>query len=144
MSIPGSPIGGWNARGIQKESSFDFTDKQLELAQSLCETAAHQFLRCGDCATNLENIQERFNLVLETANHEIGRLRAEKELEQKDEPTEVKESPAASMEVSKPIGMMDDGKSPDPGAAAIEVDDSTSESSVLIDITAFRSSRFRT
>lgn len=130
-------------RRIQRESPFDFTDKQLELAQSLCETAAHQFLRCGDCATELENIQEKFHLVLETASNEVSRLRAEKELTPTDAHTDIEKSPAAPVAVGKPVDTTDDGKPPEPGAATIEVDDSGSASSVSVDITAFRSSRFR-
>jgi hypothetical protein len=128
-----------------QESAFDVTDKQLEVAQSLCEAAAHQFLRCGDCATELESIQEKFHLVVETATKEVSRLRADKEpAVHADEHTEVEGSPATPMEaITKPIDALEDGKPPEPGAAAIEVDDSASESSVSIDITAFRSSRFR-
>lgn len=129
------------AHRSDQESAFDVTDKQLEVAQSLCETAAHQFLRCGDCATELESIQEKFHLVVETATKEVSRLRADKEPAVH---SDVERSPATPMEaITKPIDALEDGKPPEPGAATIEVDDSATESSVSIDITAFRSSRFR-
>ncbi|KAL1968014.1 hypothetical protein VTN77DRAFT_2431 [Rasamsonia byssochlamydoides] len=154
-------------RSMQKESPFDFADKQLELAQSLCETAAHQFLRYGNCSTELENVKEKFNEILEAAKKEVARLKAEKELEQlqqqqqqeeqeqeqeqeqkekeKEKQTEAEEplTKPIEAETDKPVGVVEDGKPLEPGAAAIEVDDSASESSVSIDITAFRASRFR-
>ena len=45
-------------RSAQKGAPFEFADEQLELAQSLCEAAAHRFLRSGDCLTDLEDIQQ--------------------------------------------------------------------------------------
>lgn len=142
----------------QKESSFDYADKQLELAQSLCETAAHQFLRCGDCSSELESVKEKFNLVLEVANNEAARLRAEKEKEEaqerekkerEPEPEQEQErtkteKPSVQVDPDKSVGLTENGKPPEPGVAAIEVDDAASDSSVSIDITAFRASRFRT
>ncbi|CRG84382.1 hypothetical protein PISL3812_01674 [Talaromyces islandicus] len=125
----------------QQESSFDFTDKQLEAAQSLCERAAHQFIRSGDCSTQLSTILDKFNLVLNTAREETTRLHAEKAADMGDGMPE-SETAAASAGF-KPIDCGEDGKSPEPGIAAIEVDDSPSDSSVSIDITAFRSNRFR-
>ncbi|KKA19864.1 hypothetical protein T310_6127 [Rasamsonia emersonii CBS 393.64] len=151
----GSPLSGRSTRTMQqKESSFDYADKQLELAQSLCETAAHQFLRCGDCSTELEGVKEKFNLLLEVANSEAARLRAEKEQEEAQEREKEKEreqeqkqakteEPPAKVDPDKPVDVTENGKPPEPGVAAIEVDDAASDSSVSIDITAFRASRFR-
>lgn len=124
----------------KQETSFDFTDKQLETAQSLCETAAHQFIRSGDCSTQLETIRDKFNLVLATARKEVDRLHAEKDANVDNEMPESKSTAPVAL---KPVDCREDGKAPEPGAAAIEVDDAPSESSVSIDISAFRSSRFR-
>ncbi|EXJ78591.1 hypothetical protein A1O1_08992 [Capronia coronata CBS 617.96] len=49
------------------ETSFFLVDKELESIQSLCETAAHQFLRDGDCKTELDSICQRFDAVLAQA-----------------------------------------------------------------------------
>ncbi|KAH8705442.1 hypothetical protein BGW36DRAFT_13526 [Talaromyces proteolyticus] len=128
-------------RLTQKADSFDSTDKHLETAQSLCETAAHQFLRCGNCSSQLETILAKFDLILETAKKEVGHLSAEKQV---DSGIEAAEPELTSQAVLKPVGVAEDGKPLEPGSADIEVDDSPSDSSVSIDITAFRSSRFRT
>jgi hypothetical protein len=150
------------SRNVQKESSFDFADKQLESAQSLCEAAAHQFLRSGDCSTELENIQQKFRLVLEAAESEVDRLREEKEREEKErgekereekereekmreekklEKSEVEETLRPKSE--KPIVVAEEEKPPEPDMTTIEVDDASSEESISIDISAFRSTRFR-
>lgn len=125
----------------QSESAFDFADKQLEIAQSLCETAAHQFLRSGDCAKELEDMLAKFNIVLQIATQEVTRLREEKE--QEVEPEVSTNIPLTYSSVIKPIPAADDDKLPEPGSATIEVDDTVSDSSISIDITAFRSNRFR-
>jgi len=144
------------SRNVQKETSFDFADKQLELAQSLCEAAAHQFLRSGDCSTELENIQQKFKLVLEAAESEVERLREEKKQEEKkqnekkleekkSEEKKLEEGKVAEMprrkSAEKPVVLADE-KPPEPDLTAIEVDDASSASSISIDISAFRSTRF--
>lgn len=50
-----------------EETAFLQVDKQLESIQSLCETAAHQFLRDGDCKSELDNVQQKFDAVLAQA-----------------------------------------------------------------------------
>ena len=40
--------------------TFDKVDKLLEKAQTLCERAAHQVLRDGDCALELRHVKEHF------------------------------------------------------------------------------------
>ncbi|OXV09919.1 hypothetical protein Egran_02318 [Elaphomyces granulatus] len=152
------------SRNVQKESSFDFADKQLESAQSLCEAAAHQFLRSGDCSTELENIQQKFRLVLEAAESEVDRLREEKEREEKEreekergekereekmreekklEKSEVEETPRSKSEKPIVVAEEKEEKPPELDMTTIEVDDASSEESISIDISAFRSTRFR-
>ncbi|KAJ9613038.1 hypothetical protein H2200_002979 [Cladophialophora chaetospira] len=46
------------------EASFIQADKELEQVQSLCETAAHQFLRDGDCKAELGNIRRKLDALL--------------------------------------------------------------------------------
>lgn len=50
------------------EAVFLQVDKELETIQNLCETAAHQFLRDGDCKTELETIRQKFDDLLARAN----------------------------------------------------------------------------
>ncbi|OJD16280.1 hypothetical protein AJ78_03531 [Emergomyces pasteurianus Ep9510] len=134
-----------------KETAFDLVDKQLELAQSLCETAAHQFLRCGDCALELEKAKERFSTVLDLAKAEMVLLEMEAEAEKKEaekaaaeagEAEEEEEAEEGTAKGSTLVKGLDEKRVPGV-VAAIEVDDGSSISSVSIDITAFRSSRFR-
>lgn len=67
-----------------KDSSGDFydkLDKGLEYVQSMCERAAHQFLRDGDCNEEINNISTRLAETKELAIKESERiLREEPEL----------------------------------------------------------------
>jgi hypothetical protein len=123
-----------------KEPPFDMTDKQLELAQNFCEVAAHQVLRDGDCATQLDSTRERLESVLELANAEAKRVAEEEKA--KKERGETEEETPKKMDIEK-IKPDESTKSPPSGITAIEVDDASSTSSISIDITAFRSTRFR-
>lgn len=140
--------------GIRKESPFDYTDKQLEVAHGLCETAAYQVLRSGDCGTELDGVEEKFKMLLEMVGKEVERLKEEK---QKKEEEQAKSPPDATEEAEpKPP--------PNPAAARlariaaisssvnkpatespgmIEVDDTSSISAESIDLSAFRASRVR-
>ncbi|RAO69738.1 uncharacterized protein BHQ10_005750 [Talaromyces amestolkiae] len=129
-----------NNNNNQNDSAFEFADKQLDIAQSLCETAAHQFLRTGDCAKELEDMLAKFKIVLQTATQEATRLREEKERQAAQE--QMDGSPKISSGF-KQLHTVEDDKPPEPGSATIEVDDAVSDSSISIDITAFRSNRFR-
>lgn len=148
--------------GIRKESPFDYTDKQLELVHGLCETAAYQVLRSGDCGTELDAVEEKFKMLLEMAAKEVERLKEEK---QKQEEKQNQEERAQSQ--SQPESTEETGPKPPPNPAAarlariaaisasankpnasdspgtIEVDDTSSISAESIDLSAFRSSRIR-
>jgi hypothetical protein len=139
-------VSGTNA--LRKDSPFDFADKQLELAHSLCETAAYQVLRSGDCGTELDGVEEKFRMLLEAAINEVDRIMAEKqqqkEHEQQQQDGVVDEGPpkppptlsaarlarVAAIAANKP-------------SSTIEVDDNSSLSAESIDLSAFRSSRIR-
>lgn len=143
-TLTGPAIVGNGVTGVRKESPFDFADKQLQLAHGLCETAADQVLRSGDCGTELDGVEEKFKMLLQTAKTEVERLTKEKE----EEPATDKEasqqptpSPAtaslarvAAVAASKPSAT---------SAGAIEVDDASSISAESIDLSAFRSARNR-
>ncbi|KAF2248774.1 hypothetical protein BU26DRAFT_305577 [Trematosphaeria pertusa] len=60
---------------------FDSTDKALEQAQGLCERAAHQSLREGDCRKELDGVRKHFEEVLETAKKEVTKYAERKEKE---------------------------------------------------------------
>ena len=60
---------------------FDRVDKDLELAQSLCEVGAHSFLRDGDCAEEIEQVKEKFALCQRAAAEQTVKLRIEAEKE---------------------------------------------------------------
>ncbi|KAH8728674.1 hypothetical protein GQ44DRAFT_608896 [Phaeosphaeriaceae sp. PMI808] len=55
---------------------FDTTDKTLESAQSLCETAAHLVIRDGDCRKELGVIRKTLTDVLEIAKTEAAKYPA--------------------------------------------------------------------
>jgi hypothetical protein len=74
------------SKEASKETLFDFTEKQLDLAQKFCEAAAHQFLRSGDCSLDLEKVQESFRLALEVAESQVERLLKEDKEEEEEEP----------------------------------------------------------
>jgi hypothetical protein len=63
--------------------AFDKVDACLEKGQSLCERAAHQILRDGDCALELNNAREHLNEAIKLARAELPALkkRAEKAAE---------------------------------------------------------------
>lgn len=56
---------------------YDELDKGLEYVQSMCEHAAHQFLRDGDCGEEVANIQRRLGETKELADKEIDRVERE-------------------------------------------------------------------
>ena len=68
--------GGIGAIG-EAPDIFDELDKGLEWCQSQCEHAAHQFLRDGDCSTEIENIKRKLAEVKEYAEQEMGKLKKE-------------------------------------------------------------------
>ncbi|KAL2006277.1 hypothetical protein VTN00DRAFT_9931 [Thermoascus crustaceus] len=141
-------VSGRYTRDVNKGTPLDYVDKQLELAQGLCETAAHQFLRYGDCSKELEGVQEKFRILLEMANAEVERMKEEQkqmEATRAEEPApkkerEVKPEPPKPVSISEPA---ENGKPPEPASSAIEVDDASSTSSISIDMTAFRTAKFR-
>jgi len=63
--------------------SFDKVDICLEKAQTLCERAAHQILRDGDCVLEVKNAKEHFNEAKRLADADLPELRrrAEKAIE---------------------------------------------------------------
>lgn len=56
---------------------YDDLDKGLEYVQSMCEHAAHQFLRDGDCRDEVGNIARRMLETKELADKELERVQRE-------------------------------------------------------------------
>ncbi|KAK6827699.1 hypothetical protein PG990_009347 [Apiospora arundinis] len=56
---------------------YDDLDKGLEFVQSMCERAAHQFLRDGECGDEIEKIQQRLGQTKEIADKETERVQKE-------------------------------------------------------------------
>lgn len=128
--------------GPRNQTTFDLADKHLEVAHGLCESAAYQFLRAGDCKAELSSVEEKFRMLLEMATVEVQRLQKAKqqapsEPEVEKEELELKLPPAPVLEPpSKP------NASPTGTATgAIEVDDASSVSMEPIDLSAFRANR---
>lgn len=88
----GSVFSNKNARGIRQtlpasenEAAFMKTDKDLETIQSMCETAAHQFLRDGDCRVELESVTKILSNMLLEAESTLESLKKVKEEEDSEE-----------------------------------------------------------
>ncbi|MCJ1374668.1 hypothetical protein MMC20_005900 [Loxospora ochrophaea] len=119
---------------------FDDADKALEVAQSLCEVAAHQFLRDGDCRDEIATTRVNFESCLKVAEAEAIQLRDQARIEQeREEISSEKDTPVADTVVAQPsLASKQTGFS---GMDAIEVDSASDQSSIHIDLTAFRRTR---
>ncbi|ERT02581.1 uncharacterized protein SPSK_00525 [Sporothrix schenckii 1099-18] len=63
--------------GQQPPDVYDELDRGLEYAQSMCEHAAHQFLRDGDCNEEIGNIKRRLIETKDIADLEMERVKKE-------------------------------------------------------------------
>lgn len=59
----------------QDEAAFLESDKILETVQNLYETAAHQFLRDGDCLKELNSAETKLQSLVETAKSTVETLK---------------------------------------------------------------------
>ena len=79
--MSGSGLSVGLLRGYRRTGSdaipdiFDELDKGLEWCQGQCEHAAHQFLRDGDCSTEIANIKRKLNEVRVSALKEVEKLK---------------------------------------------------------------------
>ena len=120
-------------------SAFEQADKDLETAQGLCEVAAHQFLRDGDCMDEVEQTRKLFKHILEVAKQEVGKL--EREEEQENQATrELPNSPSELAIGNEKVKTTSGIPMVNP-ITTIEVDNDTDASSLQIDLTAFRKTR---
>lgn len=58
----------------QQPDVFDELDKSLESVQSMCEHAAHQFLRDGDCSEEVVSIKDRLSGTRTSAEKQIQHM----------------------------------------------------------------------
>lgn len=133
----------------KRTAVFEEADKELEKGKNLCETAAHQFLRDGDCSAEIEGLKEAFNIVLELAKEEEQKLREEGESKVEAGDNELPESPPENAK-SAPLQFLASvtGNGHLDATAdvllseksdAIEVDDGDGDASDLsVDFAAFR------
>ncbi|RJE19815.1 hypothetical protein PHISCL_07846 [Aspergillus sclerotialis] len=124
---------------------FESVDKMLEVAHSLCETAAYHFLRLGDCSKELHGIKESFVSIKDTTTGQVDRIKGHmkqynlSEAEPEPEPQPQAKPSQAESSKPKPAG---EGESSQASLGAIEVDDeSSTESAEPVDISAFRVTR---
>ena len=140
-----------------KGSCFEDADKALETAQNLCEVAAHQFLRDGDCRLEIEGTRQKFEHSLEVAKKEVERLQAE---DAQHQAREAESEPPKPVELEKPAPVevpvvldyfdekVEHKIQPAPlkqinfaGTGTIEIDEGSDSESVHIDLSAIRRTR---
>ena len=145
--------------GTTTDAAFETMDRDLEKAQSLCEVAAHQMLRDGDCREEIGETKERFENCLKTAKEEAEKMR-EKEAREKEaealEAAEEAQKPEEVVQVTtsepprpEPVEIFLPEKVEHPmikdstfaGTGAIEVDNESDASSIKIDLSAIRRTR---
>lgn len=64
------------SRSAEDKTIYDTIDLGLEYCQSLCEHGAHQFLRDGDCSTEISGIKRKLGEVGVLAKAEMDKLAA--------------------------------------------------------------------
>jgi hypothetical protein len=143
------------------DEAFTNADKHLEAAQNLCETAAHQVLRDGDCTVELISVITKLESVLELAMATVAQLqeedagqREEGEQKQAEPPTislaDTSSPPSLNQSsTSKLVPSLNEKMDLSPralrvssgGVAEIEIDDDSDQESIVVDITKFRTAR---
>ena len=130
--------------------TFDKADADLEAAQNLCEVAAHQFLRDGDCGEELAGTRQRFEDCLVTARAEMERLRAEESAQRRESGTESSPSTQGVAQANNNPVALPAEKTQTPRITTmpnltangmIEVDNDSDASSIHIDLSAVRRTR---
>jgi hypothetical protein len=146
------------------DEAFAIADKHLEGAQSLCETAAHQVLRDGDCSVELNTVVTKLESALEVATATVAQLR-EEEAEQKEQAENQSQTDTEAMpltDTSSPPSLSNSSISKlvpslsekmefsslalavgSGGVTEIEVDDDSDQESIIVDISKFRAARTR-
>ncbi|KAJ5051285.1 hypothetical protein NUH16_003066 [Penicillium rubens] len=119
-------IGVIGSQKIQGKSTIDLADKQLILAHELCETAAYQALRTGDCVSEVDSAVKNFKNLLELASNEVRRLKEQK-LQQTAEETfaTAQFNPTAARLARARVAAVATREPSTVGTSIIEVDDAS-------------------
>ncbi|KAM0795525.1 hypothetical protein BDR22DRAFT_825951 [Usnea florida] len=135
---------GPNFDADDKLSTFDEADKILESTQTMCEVAAHQFLREGDCRLEIESMGKKFENCRAIAKREVERLK-EEEAREREEEEEV--AATQTQEEQLPVAKnVETRVNPPPPlkefnfreTGVIEIDDGSDVESLHLDLSAFR------
>ena len=126
--------------------AFEDADKELEAAQNLCEAAAHQFLRDGDCSEEIGGTKQKFEHCLDISRKEAEKLRVEESTEKQEGPKqpESENHVKESMLGNRPViaEKLEVPRLPTYGMnGTIEVDNDPDARSVEIDLSAIRRTR---
>ena len=135
---------------------FVEADHDLEEAQSFCEKGAHQFLRDGDCFSEIEGTRKRFLNCKSIAQRELERLEREagaSKIESSEQgeaeeertlvgdatpPADQTEAKSFEITVAAKVGPPPLNEVKFAGSGAIEIDDGSDSESVQIDMSAIR------
>lgn len=161
MPTLGQPIPSGRSDANNSTMGFIEVDRDLEEAQNLCENAAHQMLREGDCQHELKGMRKRFLSCAETTKRELERLHSEAYVEVLTIEAVESEAPIKlplPLAIERPVTneqFMFDEKFPQAlptkmaplalteiqlpvSTGTMEVDDDSSAESIQIDIAAMR------
>lgn len=128
---------------------FEDADRHLETAQNLCESAAHQFLRDGDCHDEIDGTRARFISCKNVAVKEVQRLKAQALVEASDKGLE-EDAKTLVGQATPPSSKGEDEKSIQinttpslkqvnfAGAGTIEIDDDSDDDSIHFDMSVIR------
>ncbi|CZR63474.1 uncharacterized protein PAC_13371 [Phialocephala subalpina] len=113
---------GYRRAGGGAPDIFDELDKGLEWCQGQCEHAAHQFLRDGECGTEIANIKRKLVEVKESAAKEIEKLKKEEAANPSPKPTKAPEQ-EKERQLKTPMVRRELGSFKDLEVDDMEVDD---------------------
>ena len=121
--------------------AFEEADQHLEAAQSLCEVAAHQFLRDGDCSDEIEGTKIQFKDCLGVAQREAEILRQQKSRESEESVADVKPDEPRVVALDEKVDLTAVKAATYADVGTIEVDHDSDVSSVHIDLPTLRRAR---
>lgn len=128
------------------DAYFAKVSKDLEAAQALCETAAHQFLRDGDCTLEIDQIRQYFENVSQIAKAQIESWEIEKngsgmEIKSTRSAVRQEDHDMATAIATKLGAYMSHATNTEGAEMEVDSDDETAEDEMVIDISTFRSAR---
>ncbi|KAF3345608.1 hypothetical protein VD0002_g2353 [Verticillium dahliae] len=109
--------------GEQEKDAYDDLDKGLEFVQSMCEHAAHQFLRDGDCTEEIGKIKKRLSDSKVLADKEMARVEREDPALLKESGDAVKARTLRPASMRRELTPVKDRTTPASSPMKLEVDD---------------------